>query len=112
MFAMIKKARLEVKYFLKRRALEKQKNRDYKILRNRKQFEVDKVDLKNEVELEELRADLRKNQQKSLPKPGQILQKKSAFAGFLDYAENFAKQQEQYDGGNYGTRKKKKNTII
>ena len=111
MFELIKKAKLEVDYFLKRRSLEKQKDRDYKILRNRKQFEVDKEGLQNEVQLEELKADIRKNQQKSLPKPGQILQKKSAFAGFMDYAEKFAKQQEQYDGGNYGTRKKKKNTV-
>ncbi len=109
MFELIKKTRLEVKYFMKRRDLEKQKDRDYKILRNRKQFEIDKVELKNEVQLEELRADVRKNQQKSLPKQGQTLQKKSAFAGFLDYAEKFAKQQDDY-GGNYGTRKKKKKT--
>lgn len=109
MFELIKKARLEVKYFLKRRSLEKQKNRDFKILRNRKQFEIDKEELQNEVKIEELRADVRKEKQKSLPKPGQVVQKKSAFAGFLDYAENFAKQQEQY-GGNYGT-SKKKNTV-
>ena len=56
MFELIKKARLEVDYFLKRRALEKQKDRDYKILRNRKQFEVDKEELQNEVQLEGLKA--------------------------------------------------------
>ncbi|MCH7518615.1 MAG: HNH endonuclease, partial [Candidatus Dadabacteria bacterium] len=94
MFELIKKAQLEIKYFLKRRALEKQKDRDWKMLRNRKQFEIDKVELTQEVQLEELRADVRKEQQKALPKAGQQVQKKSAFAGFLDYAENFAKQQD------------------
>ena len=79
MFEVIRDLKLEIKYFLKRRALEKQKDRDLKLLKQRNQFEIDKTELEREVELEGLKATVRKEQQKSIPK-GQQQQKKSGFS--------------------------------
>ena len=67
MFNFIGNARLKIRQALDWKALQKQKDEELKVLRQKKQFEINKTDLEREAELEELKADIRKEQQKSLP---------------------------------------------
>ncbi len=93
MFEFIDDWKLKIIQSRERRVLQKQKDADFKVLRQKKQFEINKTDLEREAELEELKADVRKQQQKSLPKPGQkVPEKKTSFAAFQDFCDNFANQ--------------------
>ena len=106
MFNFIGNARLKIRQALEWKTLQKQKDVELKVLRQKKQFEINKTDLEREAELEELKANIRKEQAKSLPKPGQQKQeKKTAFAAFQDYCSDFASKQQsgQSIAGNFGT---------
>ncbi len=92
MFQLIERLRLGIKQKAEVMKLQRQKERELRELKQNKQFEINKTDLEREIELEELKAEVRKQQQKSLPKPGQQIQKKTAFAAFQNYCDNFAKQ--------------------
>ncbi len=114
MFNFIGNARLKIRQALDWKALQKQKDEELKVLRQKKQFKINKTDLEREAELEELKADIRKEQQKSLPKPGQQKQeKKTAFAAFQDYCSDFANQPSivgdiKFGGESYGKGRHKK----
>lgn len=115
---MFDKIRLEIKQRLELHKLQKQKDEGLRKIRQEKQFEINKTSLERDVELEQLKAEVRKEQQKSLPKPGTQLQKKSAFAAFQDYCTDFAERQQDGSsiagefkfGGENGKGKRKKNS--
>ncbi len=96
MFQFIDRWKLELKHHMEIRRLRKHRDIELRDIKQKKQFEINKTELEREIELEELKAEIRKNQQKSLPKPGQkIPEKKTAFAAFQDYATNFAQNQQK-----------------
>lgn len=99
MFQFIDRWKLELKHHMDIRRLRKQRDIELRNIKQEKQFEINKTDLEREAELEELKAEIRKNQQKSLPKPGQVQEKKTAFAAFQDYATNFAQNQQKSSSG-------------
>ena len=93
MYNFIGNARLKIRQALEWKTLQKQKDAELKVLRQKKQFEINKTDLEREAELEELKANIRKEQNKSLPKAEQkVPEKKTAFAAFQDYCDGFANQ--------------------
>lgn len=95
MFKFIERMKLGIKQKREDITLQKQERNALRGLRQKKQFEINKTDLERQVELEELKAEVRKNQAKSQPKPGQKVQeKKSAFAAFQDYCTDFAQRQQ------------------
>ncbi|KKM14011.1 hypothetical protein LCGC14_1710410 [marine sediment metagenome] len=114
MFEFIKKASLELRQERERRALQKQKDIEMKAIHQKKQFEINKTDLEREAELEELKANIRKEQNKSLPKAEQkVPEKKTAFAAFQDYCDGFANQPSmvgdiKFGGESYGKGRHKK----
>ncbi len=111
---MFENARLKIRQALEWKTLQKQKDAELKVLMQKKQFEINKTDLEREAELEELKANIRKEQAKSLPKPGQQKQeKKTAFAAFQDYCDGFANQPSmvgdiKFGGESYGKGRHKK----
>ena len=90
MFEFINRAKLRVKHTIEMKRLQKQRDEMIKGMRQKKQFEINKTELERQVELEELKAEVRKNQSKSLPKKGQVVEKKSGFGAFQDYCTEFA----------------------
>ena len=115
MFDFIKKVSLEFRQERERRALQKQKDIEMKGIHQRKQFEISKTSLEREAELEELKANIRKEQNKSPQKDAQQPEKKSAFASFQDYCDDFASRQSavgsiggEYGKNNKGSRKRNK----
>ena len=107
MFQFIDRWKIDLKHHMEIRRLRKHRDIKLRDIKQKKQFEINKTDLEREIELEELKAEIRKNQQKSLPKPGQkIPEKKTAFAAFQDYCDDFAKRQTNIGGIN-GKRTKK-----
>ena len=112
MFEFIENARLKISQAIDWKRLQKQRDEELKVLRQKKQFEISKTDLEREAELEELKANIRKEQQKSLPKKGQVQEKKTGFAKFQNYCTNFANQPSFIGdiklGGKNGKRRHKK----
>ena len=116
MFNFIETTKIKVKHAIESKKLQKKRDEELKVLRQQKEFETSKTSLEREVELEELKAEVRKHQQKSLPKPGQkIPEKKTGFAKFQDYCTDFAKNQpnivgnlDMNLGGTNGKRRYKK----
>lgn len=107
MFNFVSRWRLELKHHMEIRRLRKQRDIELRDIRQKKQFEINKTDLEREIELEDLKSEIRKNQQKSLPKPGQqVPEKKTAFAAFQDFCDDFSKQQSNIGGINGRKRKK------
>ena len=99
MFNFIETTKIKVKHAIESKKLQKKRDEELKVLRQKKEFETSKTTLEREVELEELRAEVRKQQQKSLPKPGQKAQeKKTGFGKFQDYCTEFAKNQPNIVG--------------
>ncbi len=90
---MFENARLKIRQALEWKTLQKHKDTELKVLRQKKQFEINKTDLEREAEIEELKANIRKEQNKSPTKNAQQTEKKSAFAAFQDYCDDFANQQ-------------------
>ena len=99
MFNFIETAKLKIAQTIESKKLQKKRDGELKVLRQKKEFETSKTALEREVELEELKAEVRKRQQKSLPKPGQKAQeKKTGFGKFQDYCTDFAKNQPNIVG--------------
>ena len=96
MFNIIESTKQKITQAIDWRKLEKQKDEELKVLSQDKQYETSKKELERQVELEKLKAEVRKEQLKSLPKGGfRAQEKKSAFASFQDYCTDFAQQQQQ-----------------
>lgn len=117
MFDFIEKVKLKIRQSRERRELQKHQDEKLKIVIESKQFEIDKLGLERESELEGLKAGVRKKQQKSLPKPGQQKdKKKTAFASFQNYCDDFTNQPSAFGGingkkNNKGSRKGNKSGI-
>lgn len=117
MFDFIEKVKLKVRQSRERKELQKHQDEKLKLVSESKQFEIEKLGLERESELEVLKANVRKHQRKSLLKPGQQKQeKKTAFASFQDYCDNFANQPSAFGGingkkNNKGSRKGNKSGI-
>ena len=96
MFNIIESTKQKITQAIDLRKLEKQKDEELKVLSQDKQYETSKKELERQVELEKLKAEVRKEQLKSLPKGGfRAQEKKSAFATFQDYCTDFANNQSK-----------------
>lgn len=84
---------LGLKQSQERNKLQREKDKEFKELRQKQKFEQDKTTLERESELEGVKAEIRKKQSIAPPKLGQQQQNKSAFAKFQDFATNYANNQ-------------------
>ena len=112
MLTFLKNAVLEVKHSLKLRALQKEKDREISKLRKKEKHEKELYELRNQQELEIIKANIRKEQSKSSVKPG--AQPKTGWDKFQDFASDFATRQSTMGdmginpGGKHGRTHKKK----
>ena len=84
MFDFIDDIKLKIKQDRERRNLEKAKQAEFKVLNDKKQYEITKESLDNEIEIEMRKAKIRKQQAISPQKAGtKAPEQKSAFGKFL-----------------------------
>ena len=98
MFDFIDDIKLKIRQDRERRNLQKSKDAEFKVLEDKKQHQLTKESLDNDIELEIRKAKIRKQQAISPQKVGNNAQqpeKKSAFAAFQDYCDGFAKNQSK-----------------
>ena len=96
MFDFIDDIKLKIRQDRERRNLQKSKDAEFKVLEDKKQYQLTKESLDNDIELEIRKAKIRKQQAISPPKPGtKAPEQKSAFGKFQDYATDFANRQPQ-----------------
>ncbi len=95
MFDFIDDIKLKVRQSRELRQRDKVKAAELKLLEDEKQHEITKKVLDREIDIEEKKAKIRKQQAIALPKPGQkIPEKKSGFDVFQDYCTDFANKQQ------------------
>ena len=110
MLDLIKRVRLEINNLVEARVSKRKERIALRVQRQRKEQETKKRELQWKLELEELNADIRKEQNKAQPKQGQQKKEKSGFDKFRDFADDFANQPsfagELNYGGTHGKTKK------
>ncbi len=96
MFDFIDDIKLKIRQDRERRNLQKSKDAEFKVLEDKKQYQLTKETLDRDIELEIRKAKIRKQQAISPQKAGNNAQqpeKKSAFGKFQDFATDFANNQ-------------------
>ena len=98
MFEFIDDIKLKIRQDRERKNLEKAKEAEFKVLEDKKKYDITKETLDRDIEIEIRKAKIRKQQAISPQKVGNNAQqpeKKSAFAMFQDYCDGFAKSQSK-----------------
>ena len=72
------------------KALHRLRDDELRVMKEKQKFEIEKETLQGQLGVEEVKAKIRKQQQTNVPKQGTVLENKSGFAKFQDYATNFA----------------------
>ena len=90
MFEFIEDVKLKIRQARETRAFHKEVRTRYAELEEKRKQEKEHDSLERELQLEEVKAKIRKQQTIAKPKQGE--QKKSAFAAFQDYCSDFANQ--------------------
>jgi len=119
MYDFIGRAKLEITHTLALARLNRDKKREEKQIKNRKlavkqeinatrTFEVEQVKLEREKVLEKEKAEIRKAKNVAAPKQGTVVQEKTGFQKFQDFADNYANTPSyMQSGGTYGKTDKK-----
>ncbi len=94
MFDFIDDIKLKIKQDRERRNLEKSKQAEFKVLNDKKNYELTTESLDRDIEIEMRKAKIRKQQAISPQKAGtKAPEQKSAFGKFQDFATNYANNQ-------------------
>ncbi len=95
MIEFIDDIKLKIKQDRERRNLEKAKQAEFKVLKDKKNYELTTESLDRGIEIEIRKAKIRKQQAISPPKPGtKAPEQKSAFGKFQDYCDDFSSNQK------------------
>ncbi len=103
MFELLDKLKLNFRQFREQRQLKKEKHTEFLLLENNRKYANEQLSLERDLEVETVRAKIRKQQAIAVPKNGQKLpEKKSMFDGLQNIADNFVANQERNGGSILG----------